>query len=148
MSWKSRKAKKFSRLVSRFEKAPITKIASFIFIDESAPYMNSLAKRDYYYQRMIRSCKQEIKEGAIQTATDFDNYYSPYFDFTLETRGFEKDSVKANRIAHDCLSRIAKNWRAKIESLYGSNKYIITVFFQDDEWFLDCSHCLKSKENQ
>lgn len=146
MSWKSRRVKKFARLVSHFERAPIIKIDSFIFIDESAPHTKSRAERDYYSQRMIHSCKQEIKEGTIQTGSDFDNYYSPYFDFTIETNGFEKNSVKANRIAHDCLSKIAKSWKAKVESLYGPDKHIINVYFQGDEWFLECCHP-QDKEN-
>ena len=131
--------KKFLRLVSRFEKTPIIKVGSLLFINENAPYMRSMAKRDWNNQILIHKCEQEIKNGTLKTVFDFDNFYSPYFDFTVEL-SFEKNKARAQQVNHKYLLQVAETWKSRIKDEFGSIGYTIEVYFKDEEWFLDCHH--------
>jgi len=145
MSCRSRKQKAFFRLIQRLEQVPITKIGSFIFIDEGWAYRGTSKKRIEGYHSTLREIKRSIKSGRLASAAEFDNLYSPYFDLTVEINKFEKNREKVNQISYACLSQIAKKWRLQITNVEGSAKYVIDIYYENNEWFMNCYHQLVEK---
>lgn len=142
MSWKNRQKKAFYRMISRLKEAPIYIIDQYIVVDEPSCYVTKYGKDFSYKYANLKEYEKRKKEGVINTAFDFDNFFNP--DLTLFLP-FEKNKKRHDAITQSLLYDIGTRWKERLAILFSECEYTIVQYYdsENSDWYLDFCNGVK-----